>query len=52
MELHHPIMSKLWDPGDRAQRKKDIVVDTVISHWVTEVDLTEKGAVGLGYSIQ
>ena len=23
MELHHPIMSKLWDPGGRTQRKKN-----------------------------
>ena len=23
MELHHPIMSKLWDPGGRTQRKKE-----------------------------
>ena len=25
MELHHPIMSKLWDLGGRTQRKKDIL---------------------------
>ena len=23
MELHHPIMSKLWDLGGRTKRKKD-----------------------------
>ena len=38
MELHHPIMSKLWDPGDRTQRRSALVppVRWIVSYlWLT-----------------
>ena len=30
MELHHPIMSKLWDLGGRTKRKKEIIPKVTI----------------------
>ena len=46
MELHHPIMSKLWNLGGQTKRKKERKINRIYFRAITIVDII-KGEVNI-----